>query len=94
MTISKEKLANSVYNHLGMPKNKSVDIVESILEIMKKTLENGQHVLKSGFGKFCVKKKKEKRGRNPATAEDLKLDRRRIVVFKCSGKLRDMVSGK
>ena len=45
------------------------------------------------FGRFCVKEKKERKGRNPATGEDLMLRPRRVVTFKCSGKLRDRVNG-
>jgi integration host factor subunit alpha len=68
-------------------------VVESILEIIKKTLENGEDVLISGFGKFCVKEKNERRGRNPQTGEDLMLGLRRIVHFKCSSALKDMLNG-
>jgi integration host factor subunit alpha len=60
---------------------------------MKRTLESGEDVLVSGFGKFCVKIKHERRGRNPATGEDMMLEPRRVVTFKCSGKLRDKVNG-
>ncbi len=64
---------------------------ETILEIMKKTLESGEDVLVSGFGKFCVKEKRERRGRNPATDEPMRLAPRRVVTFKCSGKLREKI---
>ena len=49
-------------------------------------------VLISGFGKFCVKEKRERRGRNPATGEDMMLEARKVVTFKCSGQLRDKIS--
>ena len=62
------------------------------MEIMKKTMEKGEDVLISGFGKFCVKGKKERRGRNPATGDDLMLTPRRVVTFKCSGKLRSKIN--
>jgi integration host factor subunit alpha len=81
-------------SELGFPKNQSVEIVESLLELMKSTLESGEDVLVSGFGKFCVNDKKERKGRNPATGEDAILRARRVVTFKCSGKLRDRVNGK
>ena len=67
-------------------------MVETLLEIIKKTLESGEDVLVSGFGKFCVKEKAERRGRNPATGGDLMLAPRRVVTFKCSGKLRERVN--
>jgi integration host factor subunit alpha len=69
-------------------------VIESALEIIKKTLENGDDVLISGFGKFSVKGKRGRRGRNPHTGEELMLDARRVVTFKCSGVLRDKVNGK
>jgi integration host factor subunit alpha len=62
------------------------------LEIIKRTLESGEDVLVSGFGKFCVKTKRERRGRNPATGEDMMLEPRRIVTFNCSRKLRDKIN--
>jgi integration host factor subunit alpha len=67
--------------------------VESLIEIIKSTLESGEDVLVSGFGKFCVKEKNERKGRNPATDEDLMLPARRVVTFKCSGKLRERLNG-
>jgi len=73
MTLTKEKLGESVYNNAWDSMNTSVKLVESILEIMISTLESGEDVLISGFGKFCVKEKKERRGRNPATGNDLTL---------------------
>jgi integration host factor subunit alpha len=76
-----------------MPKKESSIIIESLLEIMKKTLESGEDVLISGFGKFCVKEKSDRRGRNPATGNELMLDARRVVIFKCSGKLKEKLNG-
>lgn len=84
-------IINSIQNQLNIPKNKSSEIVESLLEIIKSTLESGEDVLISGFGKFCVKEKGERRGRNPATGEDMILAPRKVVTFRCSGKLKDKV---
>ena len=67
---------------------------EALLKIIEKILESGEDVLISGFGKFCVKNKKERRGKNPATGEDMMLEPRKVVVFKCSGKLRERVNVK
>jgi len=92
MSITKAHLADSIHNQLGLPKNQSVQVLESILEIIKKTLENGEDVLITGFGKFYVKEKRKRRGRNPATGEDLMLGSRRVVGFKCSGKLRERMN--
>ena len=93
MSITKAHLADSIHNQLGLHKNQSVKVLESILEIIKETLENGEDVLITGFGKFNVKEKKERRGRNPATGEDLILESRKVVIFKCSGVLRDKMNG-
>ena len=92
MTLTKAQIVESVQNLTGFPKNKSSEIVETLLEIIKRTLASGDDVLISGFGKFCVKGKKERKGRNPATGDDLMLKPRKIVTFKCSGKLRDKIN--
>ena len=76
----------------GFSKNKSVEIVKSLIEIIKGTLEAGDDVLVSGFGKFSVKSKGARRGRNPATGSDLMLSARKVVTFKCSGKFRDKLN--
>ena len=80
-------------HELGFTKKRSVDIIETLLEIIKSNLEKSEDVLISGFGKFCVKNKKQRRGRNPSTGEDLMLRERRVVTFKCSGKLRKKING-
>lgn len=91
MALTKNDIVLNV-NRLGFTKKKSVEIVEALLEIIKSRLENGDDVLVSGFGKFCVKEKKKRRGRNPATGKDLDLPPRRVVTFKCSGKLRKKIN--
>jgi len=93
MTLTKIQIVESIQNQIGFPKNRSSEIVETLLEIIKSTLESGEDVLVSGFGKFCVNEKKERRGRNPATGEDMMLSPRKVVTFKCSGKLRDKING-
>lgn len=92
MALTKSDIVAKVHE-LGFTKKKSVEIIESLLEIVKSTLENGDDLLISGFGKFCVKEKKPRRGRNPATGADLILRERKVVTFKCSGKLRDKMNG-
>ena len=93
MTLTKIQIVESIQNQTGFPKTRSLEIVETLLEIIKRTLASGEDVLVSGFGRFCVKEKKERRGRNPATGEDLMLEPRKVVTFRCSGKLRDRVNG-
>ena len=92
MALTKSDIVARVHD-LGFTKKRSVDIIETLLEIMKGTLEKSEDVLISGFGKFCVKNKKPRRGRNPSTGEDLMLRERRVVTFKCSGKLRKKING-
>lgn len=92
MTLTKAQIVDIIHEELPFPKNKSTEVVEGLIEIIKSTLENGEDVLVSGFGKFCVKLKRERRGRNPATGNDLILEQRKVVTFKCSGKLRDKIN--
>ena len=93
MTLTKAMIIDVIHNQLGYPKNKSAELLEILLEIMKGTLEKGEDVLISGFGKFCVKDKQERRGRNPATGDDMILDKRRVVTFRCSHLLRSKING-
>jgi integration host factor subunit alpha len=92
MALTKNDIVTKVHE-IGFTKKKSVEIIEALLEIIKGTLEKSEDVLLSGFGKFCVKQKKKRRGRNPATGDDLILKERKVVTFKCSGKLRDKING-
>jgi len=93
MSLTRESLIASIQNHLNLPKKRSADLVESTLEIMKSTLASGEDVLISGFGKFCVRDKGKRKGRNPQTGRELILGARRVVVFKCSGRLREKMNG-
>ena len=92
MALTKSDIVEQIQDQLGFLKNQSREITESLLEIMKSAMESGDDVLVSGFGKFCVKEKAERRGRNPATGEDAILPARRVVTFKCSGKLRGKIN--
>jgi integration host factor subunit alpha len=92
MALTKEHIVNAIYNQLDLPKNKSIEVVESLLEIIKRTLESGEDVLISGFGKFCIKEKRQRKGRNPQTSDEMMLRARRVVTFRCSGVLRDKIN--
>ena len=92
MALTRAEIIKAISEQNGFPKKKSTDMVETLLEIIKRTLESGEDVLISGFGKFCVKEKAERKGRNPATGDDLMLKPRKVVTFKCSGKLRDQIN--
>lgn len=94
MAVTKEKVITSVYEKTGLSKSRSRDVVENLLEIIKSTLAAEENVLISGFGKFVVKHKRPRRGRNPQTKQDLQLRARKVVVFKTSGVLRRKINGR
>jgi integration host factor subunit alpha len=93
MTLTKRQIVDSIAEANGFKLRKATETVEILLELIKSTLASGDDVMISGFGEFCVKKKSERRGRNPSTGEDLMLAARRVVRFKCSRGLRDKLSG-
>jgi len=92
MGLTKIEIINSISEQIGYPKNRSSEIVETLLEIIKKALESGDDVLFSGFGKFCVNEKNARRWRNHLTGEYHMLPPKRLVTFKCSGKLREKIN--
>ncbi len=94
MTLTKDKLTQSLYDQAGFSKQKARTTVETVFELVKKALESGEDVLISGFGKFSVKKKAPRKGRNPATGEQLPLEARTVVTFQCSQVMRDWINGK
>ena len=93
-TLTKAHIINAVIEQIGFTQKKSFETVETLLEIIKSALESGDDIMISGFGKFCVKKKRERRGRNPATREDMMLAPRKVVTFKLSGKLKEKLNTK
>jgi len=92
MAMTKAQIVEEVCNQLKFSRKDSIELVETLLEIIKTELEKGEDVLISGFGKFCVKEKKERRGRNPATGDAMMLSPRRVVTFNCSKRLRELVN--
>jgi integration host factor subunit alpha len=93
MTLTKEHLINSLAEENGYSRFQAAELIETLIEIIKSRLSSGEDVLVSGFGKFCVRQKRERRGRNPATGESMVLAPRRVVTFKWSGRLRDKING-
>ena len=79
MALTKDHLIDAIAKENGFQKKRTIEIVETLLELIKYSLASGEDVLISGFGKFCVKEKRERRGRNPATGEGLILAARRVV---------------
>ena len=93
MTLTKADIVEAIAEQIGYTNKRSFEIVETLLEIIKDDLESGEDVLISGFGKFRVKEKRERRGRNPATGEDMILSPRKIVTFRCTKPLREKING-
>ena len=94
MTLTKDNIAFSLQSRLGVSKPESSRLLESVLELIKSSLTGGDDVLISGFGKFTVRQKAARRGRNPATGEDMNLAPRKVVTFKCSALLKEKLNGK
>jgi integration host factor subunit alpha len=92
-TLTKAHIVQAVLENNGYTQKKASETVEIILELIKRSLETSEDVLISGFGKFRVKQKAGRRGRNPATGEDMMLAPRKVVTFRSSGKLREKVNG-
>lgn len=93
-TLTKSNIIDAVAEENGYSRKNASETVDAVLDIIKSTLASGDDVLITGFGKFCVNEKAERKGRNPATGEDMMLEAMRVVTFKCSGKLRKRVNGK
>ena len=94
MTLTKAQIAEKVWNKTDIPKWRSASLVDSVFEAVKQSLESGEDVLISGFGKFSVREKSERRGRNPQTGEPITLAPRKVIAFYCSGVLRDRINGR
>ncbi len=92
MAITKAYLIETLIKESGLSKSDAKAAVEALLETIKQTLTYGESVMISGFGKFTVNEKKQRKGRNPATGNALTLDARRVVTFKCSNILRDRMN--
>jgi integration host factor subunit alpha len=92
MALTKDKLITRLQTQVGLDKQESRQIVERVLGIMKETLAKGDDLLISGLGKFSVRQKKARRGRNPQTKEALTLRPRKVLVFKASGVLRERMN--
>ena len=93
MTLVKADIVQTLIDQAEIPKQEAKTLVEAVFELMKKTLESGEDVLIRRFGKFALKKKSPRKGRNPATGGDLTLDARRVVMFKSSRILREKMNG-
>lgn len=92
MSLTKHVIIEKLINRVGFSPKKSSDTVEQLLNIMKSSLEQGDPILISRFGKFSVKNKKERLGRNPATGDSMMLRQRKVVTFQHSTTLKDIMN--
>ncbi len=93
MALTKTEIVELIAERNILKPTEAKEALEEFLEIMKSTLASGEDLMISGFGKFCVNDKAPRKGRNPATGDSMILEKRRVVTFKCSGKLRGRING-
>ena len=93
LALIKTEIIEQIAEKNHLKPTEAREVLEGLLEIMKSTLASGENLMISGFGKFQVNDKASRKGRNPATGEDMALEKRRVLTFKCSGKLRDRING-
>ena len=93
MTLTKIRLVEALQQDFNLSKAQATSHLTTLFELLKSRLEDGDDLLISGFGKFCVKGKRKRRGRNPATGHDLELRARKVVTFKCSPVLARKING-
>lgn len=87
-TLTKRDMAEQIIVQVGVGHKEATESIETFLEIVKETLEKGEPVSLSGFGKFTIREKKERRGRNPKTGEEIAITPRRSISFSLSNALR------
>ena len=92
MTLTKYDLVEKTTETLNIEKKDATNITETLLELLKGTLVKGDDITISGFGRWEVKSKNKRKGRNPATGETMILPARKVVIFRWSEKLKDMVN--
>ncbi|HIJ81430.1 MAG TPA: integration host factor subunit alpha [Desulfuromonadales bacterium] len=90
--MTKADIAERIQNATGLTKKESAEMIESVFDIMKSTLESGENLKISGFGNFVVKHKNDRRGRNPQTGEAITIEARQILTFKPSMLLRKAIN--
>ena len=93
MACTKTTIIDKIIDEQDCTPSEAKDRLETMLEIIKSTLASGEDIMVSGFGKFQVSEKAPRKGRNPATGDTMILEKRRVVTFKCAGKLKDKING-
>ncbi len=92
VTLTKADIVERVYNKIGFSKKEASDLVELVFSTLKNSLNEGERVKISGFGNFTVKEKKERPGRNPQTGDQITISARRVLTFKPSQILKDLIN--
>jgi integration host factor subunit alpha len=92
-TLTRADLADAVNRKLGFSRSDSLNMVESILDLMCDALANGENVKISGFGTFLLRDKSERIGRNPKTGVEVPITPRRVLTFRASQMLKDQIAG-
>ncbi len=92
-TVTRADLCEAVYQKLGLSRNESSELVETVLREISSTLERGETVKLSSFGSFIVRQKGERVGRNPKTGVEVPITRRRVLVFKPSNVMKAVING-
>lgn len=93
VTLTKADIVERVYNKIGFSKKEASDLVELVFTTLKNSLNEGEKVKISGFGNFTVKEKKARPGRNPQTGDQITISARRVLTFKPSQILKDIING-
>jgi integration host factor subunit alpha len=91
--MTKAEIVEHIYKRVGFSKKESAELVEKVFQIIKETLSAGEKVKVSGFGNFVVREKNARKGRNPQTGEEIRLDARRVLTFKPSLVLKNALNG-
>lgn len=90
--MTKADIVEHIYERVGFSKKESAELVERVFDIIKETLARGEKVKISGFGNFVVREKNARKGRNPQTGEEIRLDARRVLTFKPSLVLKTVLN--
>ena len=93
MALTKTTIIEKIAEKNNQTPSEAKATIGHLLEIIKSTLASGEDIMISGFGKFQINEKAPRKGRNPATGREMMLDKRRVVTFKCAGKLRNKING-
>ncbi len=91
-TVTRAQLSEAVYHEVGLSRNESAELVETVLKEVSETLTRGETVKISSFGSFSVRQKGERIGRNPKTGEEVPIKPRRVLVFRASNVLKGRIN--